>query len=92
MNVMYMPKNVNQTFFLIVYPNKVYALLETELEKEQPMYMGKDRIKLEAILKNIQAEATKQKYSNTKLMVYELSETGLKLNTQSSFYNLIASK
>lgn len=89
---MYCPKNVDQTFFLIIYPNNVYVLLETDLEKEQPMYMGKDRIKMEAILKSIKKEADKKQYKNTKLQVYLLSEAGIKPVPQSPFYSLLPSK
>lgn len=92
MNTMYCPKNVAQTFFLIVYPNNVYVLLETNLEKEQPMYMGKDRIKMEAILKSIKKEADKKQYKNTILKVYTLTEDGIKYVPQSPFYSLLSSK
>ena len=92
MNTMYCPKNVDQTFVLIIYPNNVYLLLENALEKEQPMYMSKDRIKLEAILKSIKKEADKRQCKNTCLKVYTLSEDGIKYAPQSPFYALLASK
>lgn len=89
---MYIPSNTNQTFFLIIYPNNIYTLLEEGLEKEQPMYMGKDRIKMEAILKNIKKDADKKNYKNIKLKVYKLSSNGIELVEQSVFYNIIPSK
>lgn len=92
MNTMYCPKNVDQTFVLIIYPNNLFLLLENRLEKEQPMYMGKDRIKMEAILKTIKKEADKKQYKNTNLKVYTFSEDGLKHTLQSPFYSLLASK
>lgn len=92
MNTMYCPKNVDQTFVLIIYPNNVYLLLENNLEKEQPMYMGKDRIKMEAILKSIKKEADKKQYKNTSLKVYTLSDDGIKPAPQSPFYSILASK
>lgn len=92
MNIMYCPKNVDQTFFLIIYPNNIYVLLEEGLEKEQPMYMGKDRIKMEAILKNIKKEADKRKTVNTNLQVYSITENGIKPAPQSPFYSLLPSK
>lgn len=92
MNTMYCPKNVDQTFVLIIYPNNVYLLLENNLEKQQPMYMGKDRIKMEAILKSIKNEADKKQYKNTSLKVYTLSDDGIKPVPQSPFYSILASK
>jgi len=92
MNTMYCPKNVDQTFVLIIYPNNVYLLLENNLEKQQPMYMGKDRIKMEAILKSIKNEADKKQYKNTNLKVYTLSDDGIKPVPQSPFYSILASK
>jgi hypothetical protein len=92
MNTMYCPKNIDQPFSLIIYPNNVYLLLETELEKEQPMYMGKDRIKMEAILKFIKKEADKKQYEKTILKVYTLSEDGIKYTPQSPFYSILPSK
>jgi hypothetical protein len=89
---MYCPKNVDQTFVLIIYPNNVYLLLENNLEKQQPMYMGKDRIKMEAILKSIKNEADKKQYKNTNLKVYTLSDDGIKPVPQSPFYSILASK
>lgn len=89
---MYSPKNVDQTYFLIIYPNNVYLLTESGLEKEQPMYMGKDRIKLEAILKAIKKHADKLRAKNTSLLVYELTMNGIKVMPQSPFYNIIQSK
>lgn len=88
---MYCPKNVNKTFILMIYPNNVYLLLENELEKEQPMYMGKDRIKMEAILKSIKKEADKKQYKNTNLKVYTISEDGIKYAPQSPFYSILES-
>lgn len=92
MTTMYCPKNVNKTFILIIFPNNVYLLLETDLEKEQPMYMGKDRIKMEAILKSIKKEADIKKHKNTSLEVYSISEDGIKPVLQSPFYSLLSSK
>lgn len=89
MNTMYCPKNTDQSFFLIIYPNNIYLLLETNLEKEQPMYMGKDRIKLEAILKEIKKDSNKYNYKNTKFEVYRLSSEGIKYVSQSPFYLLM---
>ena len=89
---MYSPKNVDQTYFLIIYPNNVFLLTESGLEKEQPMYMGKDRIKLEAILKAIKKHADKLRSKNTSLLVYELTNDGIKIMPQSPFYNIITSK
>lgn len=89
---MYSPKNVDQPFVLIVYPNNVYLLSETNLEKEQPMYMGKDRIKMEAILKAIKKEADTKQYRNTKLKIYSVSDEGLKYVAQSPFYTILPSK
>lgn len=89
---MYIPKNVDQTFFLIIYPNNLFVLLETQLEKQQPMYMGKDRIKMEAMLKNIKTFADQKNYKNCKLMVYKLTDTGIEYQPQSPFYNLLSSK
>lgn len=89
---MYCPKNVDKTFILIIYPSNVYLLLETDLEKEQPMYMGKDRIKMEAILKSIKKEADTKKYKNTQLQVYSVSEDGIKPVPQSPFYSILPSK
>jgi len=66
MTTMYSPKNVDQTFILIIYPNNVYMLSETELEKEQPMYMGKDRIKMEAILNLLRKNRIK---NNIKILI-----------------------
>jgi len=92
MTTMYSPKNVDQTFILIVYPNNVYMLSEIELEKEQPMYMGKDRIKMEAILKSVKKEADKKQAKNTILKVYTLTEDGIKYAPQSPFYSILPSK
>jgi hypothetical protein len=91
MITLYSPKDINQSYFLIIFPNGVFLLTETNLEKQQPMYMGKDRIKVEAILKEIKKEAAKQKTQNTKLFVYELSQNGLKHNLQSPFNNILSS-
>ena len=92
MNTMYCPKNVDQTFVLIIYPDNVYLLLENLLEKQQPMYMGKDRIKMEAILKSIKKEADKKQHTNTNLKIYHISEDGIKYAPQSPFYSLFKSK
>ena len=92
MTTMYIPKNLDQTFFLILYPNNIYVLLETNLEKEQPMYMGKDRIKLEAIIKKIKTTAENNKLKNTKLMVYKLTLECIDYVAQSPFYNLLSGK
>lgn len=87
---MYIPYNIDQTFSLIIYSNGLYCLMETNMEKEQPMYMGKDRIKLEAIIKSIKQAATKQKTKNTKLKIYKVDSDGIiKFTPQSSFYNII---
>ena len=88
---MYSPKNVDQTFILMVYPNNVYMLSELNLEKEQPMYMGKDRIKMEAIMKAIKKESEIKRYKNTKLKIYIVSEEGLKYVAQSPFYTILPS-
>ena len=66
--------------------------METNLEKEQPMYMGKDRIKLEAIIKKIKTTAENNKLKNTKLMVYKLTLEGIDYVAQSPFYNLLSGK
>lgn len=92
MNTMYCPKNIDQPFSLIIYPNNVYLLLETSLEKEQPMYMGRDRIKMEAILKNIKKEASIKKTTNTILRVYKVTDAGIEYTSQSPFYLIINSK
>jgi hypothetical protein len=90
MNSIYIPYNIDQTFSLIVYSNGLYCLMETNMEKEQPMYMGKDRIKVETIIKNIKKASIKQNTKNTKLKIYKVdSEGNIKFTPQSSFYNII---
>jgi hypothetical protein len=64
--------------------------METNMEREQPMYMGKDRIKVEAIIKSIKKASIKQNTKNTKLSVYKVDSDGdIKFTPQSPFYNII---
>ena len=63
-------------------------LTEVGLERMQPMYMGKDRIKLESILKSIK----NRKKAHTVLKVYALDSDELKFLPQSNFYNILDSK
>jgi hypothetical protein len=87
---MYSPRNVDQTFILIIYPNNIFVLLETAtLEKEQPMYMGKDRIKVEGMLKEIKKKADLTLAKNSNLKVYDVKNNELKLSKQSPFYRCL---
>lgn len=89
---MYCPENLNQTLCLLIYDNGIYQLSETVLEKSQPMYMGNDRIKLEAFLRRIKRDAELKKLKNLKLMVYKINSAGITFLPQSNFYNIISSK
>lgn len=85
----YIPNDINQTFYIIIYPNNTFLLTEVNIEKDKIMYIGKDRVKVEAMLRVIKKKAEETKKKNVKLMVYDMDEMGLKLNKQSHFYQFI---
>ena len=82
MTTTYSPSNVDQTYHIIVYPNNVYFLTETNLEN--------DRLRVEAMLKEIKKVALRQNTKKTFLKVYELTENEIKIKLQSPFYNIIS--
>jgi hypothetical protein len=81
----YIPKFLDQTFTIIIYPNNIYMLCDSNMDKLTPMYVGNNRIYLEQMLKKIKEHKGKK----TLLKVYEFKNDELVMSKQSIFYKFL---
>ena len=85
----HIPLNVNQSFFIIQFENRIYMLFDSELSPPKIMYIGVNRNEVEAMLKQIVKFKRPLPVSQPTLMVYKVVDEKLTPQLQSSFYNIL---
>ncbi len=85
----FIPPNVNQCFFIIIFENGNFMLFDNEMNSQKVMALEKNRSAIELMLKNIEKYKNKS-LTPPSLQVYELVDNKLKLLKIHPFYNFLA--
>lgn len=83
--VKYIPADLNQYFHLIELDSGVFMLLDSNMDTLKPMYVGKNRHEIEAMLRQIK-KFSGEKAPVDNLKVYSITNGVITLKLQSPFY------
>ena len=81
--IAYIPKNLNQVFFITIYENGTYLMTDSDMDSPKTMYHGKNRLYVERMVKSIRTLNNK-----SVIKIYKVVDGELKLQVQSHFYNI----